>query len=215
MQSICLTAGNDPRKSRFKKGKGRRRSYSEKSAWSNHLVWFLGAMCFVAFLSEGAILDWGALFLRDNKGMDKAFAGAGYACLSIAMAVMRLAGDRIISQVNSKSVVLYGSIIAFFGYMCLLFAPWISVTLLGFVMIGAGVANIVPVFFSAAGSLRNVNSSDAISVTGTLGYAGQLAGPAVLGVLENHFTLPISLFRTGVLLLLTGVIYRMAKVNNR
>jgi predicted MFS family arabinose efflux permease len=70
-------------------------------------------MCFSTFLSEGAMLDWSAVFLRDLKDITPEFAGAGYAAFSIAMAVMRLLGDRIVSKLNSKTVV--GGIIAVTG----------------------------------------------------------------------------------------------------
>lgn len=177
----------------------------QRSAWLNRAVIFLGLMCFVAFLSEGAMLDWGALLLHDYKGVDKALSGLGYAFFSVAMAVMRLSGDKIISKFSGKTVVVAGSIIAFAGYSCILFAPWVAVTLFGFVLIGIGAANIVPVFFSAAGSMKNVSSASAVSVMSTVGYAGQLAGPALLGLLAQQFTLPVALFVSGGLLLVAGI----------
>jgi MFS family permease len=171
-------------------------------------------MCFVAFLSEGAVLDWSAVFLRDNKGVDKAMAGVGYASFSIAMATMRLFGDRIVSKTEGKHVVIYGSIIAFAGFMLVVFAPWLFAVLIGFVLIGVGAANIVPVFFTAAGRIKNVASSKAVSVIGTMGYAGQLAGPAILGFIAHHFSLPAALFVTGLLLLSIGVAYQVKSIRN-
>lgn len=183
------------------------------SAWLNGTVIFLGLMCFIAFLSEGAMLDWGALLLHDSKGVDKELSGLGYAFFSVAMAVMRLSGDGIVSRFSSKSVVLTGSLIAFAGYGVILLSPWLSVTLLGFVLIGIGCANIVPVFFSAAGNIKNVPGSSAVSIMGTIGYAGQLAGPAVLGLLAQQFSLPLALFITGLAMLVVGFSFRVAKVN--
>ena len=180
----------------------------------NGAVIFLGIMCFVAFLSEGAVLDWSAVFLRDNKGVDKAMAGVGYACFSIAMATMRLFGDRIVSKIEGKHVVIFGSITAFAGFMLLVLAPWLFAVLIGFVLIGIGAANIVPVFFTAAGRVKNIASSKAVSVIGTMGYAGQLAGPAILGFIAHHFSLPAALFVTGLLLLSIGVAYQIKSIRN-
>jgi fucose permease len=182
-------------------------SIGQKNAWVHGTVLFLGMMCFIAFLSEGAMLDWSALLLHDSKGVDKALSGLGYAFFSVAMAAMRLAGDRIVSKFSSRYVVLFGSMIAFVGYTCILLAGWLPVTLLGFILIGIGAANIVPVFFSAAGSMKDVASASAVSTMGTIGYTGQLAGPAILGVLAQHFSLPVALFITGVLMLVAGVVY--------
>ncbi|HWZ04553.1 MAG TPA: MFS transporter [Mucilaginibacter sp.] len=187
---------------------------NKKFSLLNGAVLFLGVMCFVAFLSEGAVLDWSAVFLRDNKGVDKAMAGVGYACFSIAMAIMRLFGDRIVSKTEDKNVVIYGSIIAFAGFMLVVFAPWLFVVLIGFVLIGVGAANIVPVFFTAAGRIKNVASSKAVSAIGTMGYAGQLVGPAILGFIAHHFSLPAALFVTGLLLLSIGLAYQVKSIRN-
>jgi fucose permease len=187
---------------------------NRKFSLLNGAVLFLGVMCFVAFLSEGAVLDWSAVFLRDNKGVDKAMAGIGYASFSIAMATMRLFGDRIISKIEGKHVVIYGSIIAFAGFMLVVFAPWIFAVLIGFVLIGVGAANIVPVFFTAAGRIKNVASSKAVSAIGSMGYAGQLAGPAILGFIAHHFSLPAALFVTGLLLLSIGITYQVKSIRN-
>jgi fucose permease len=187
----------------------------QKVAWLNRTVLFLGAMCFIAFLTEGAVLDWGALLLHDSRGMDKALSGLGYAFFSVAMAIMRLSGDKIVSRFSSQTVVLTGSIIAFLGYCFILFASWIPATLFGFALIGIGAANIVPVFFSAAGSMKNVSGASAISMIGTIGYVGQLAGPAILGFLAQHLSLPIALFMSGLLLLVAGIAYRISGIKTQ
>ena len=179
-------------------------------AWLNGTVLFLGLMCFVVFLTEGAVLDWGALLLRDFKGVDKALAGLGYAFFSVAMAVMRLSGDKIIARFSSKTVVVAGGIIAFLGYSCILMLAWLPGVLLGFVLIGVGAANIVPVLFSAAGSIKDVRGPVAISVMSTIGYTGMLAGPAIIGLLAQRFSLPLTLFFTGATLLLAGTAFLLS-----
>ncbi len=180
---------------------------SRNSAWLNGTVIFLGVMCFISFLSEGAMIDWAALLLRDYRGADEDIAGIGYAAFSIAMAIMRFAGDKIIARFNSPTVVIMGSLIAFAGYSIILFINWLPATLIGLILIGIGAANIVPVFFSKAGSMKAVPAAAAVSIMGTIGYTGQLAGPAVLGFLAQQFTLPVALFTTGVLTLISGFSY--------
>jgi predicted MFS family arabinose efflux permease len=182
-------------------------STGKKGSWLNGSILFLGFMCFAVFLSEGAMLDWSAIFLRENKGMDKALAGAGYAAFSVAMAAMRLVGDRIVSRIDGKFVVIYGALIGAAGLSLAVFTPWLITALIGFVLLGLGVANIVPVFFSEGGRLKNVSSSIAIPAITTMGYAGQLAGPALLGFVAHHFSLPIALEVTSFLLLLVAISY--------
>ncbi len=183
----------------------------KKGSWLNASIIFLGLMCFAVFLSEGAMLDWSAIFLRENRGIDKELTGVGYAAFSVAMAVMRLLGDRIISKIESRSVVIYGALIGAAGLALTIFTPWLVTSLAGFVLLGIGVANIVPVFFSEAGRLKSVSSSIAIPAITTMGYAGQLAGPAILGFIAHHYSLVSALGVTGLLLLFVSLAYALNK----
>jgi predicted MFS family arabinose efflux permease len=184
---------------------------NSKSGWFSRRVILLGAACFAVFLSEGAILDWSALFLKENRGLDASLAGVGYATFSIAMAAMRLLGDRIIERVSAKAVVVGGGLIAALGIFIAVGTPWVLTTLLGFALLGVGAANIVPVFFSEGGRLKGIPASTAIPAISTMGYAGQLAGPALLGFIAYHFSLSFALTVTGILLLGVALTYAFRK----
>ncbi|WP_276089208.1 MFS transporter [Pedobacter sp. JY14-1] len=158
-------------------------------AWFSGSVLFLGILCFSAFLAEGAMLDWSAVFLRDVKGIASEFSGAGYAAFSVAMATMRLLGDRLVERFNNKTVVAGGSLIAASGLVISIVSPWMPLVLFGFILLGIGAANIVPIFFSDAGRLNNIPSTVSLPAVTTLGYAGQLAGPALLGFIAHHYSL--------------------------
>jgi predicted MFS family arabinose efflux permease len=184
-----------------------------RSGWLSPSVIFLGAACFAVFLSEGAMLDWSALFLKESRGIDAELAGVGYATFSVAMAAMRLLGDRIVERFSGKTVVVGGGLIAALGIFIAVATPWIPTTLLGFVLLGAGAANIVPVFFSEGGRLKGIPASAAIPAISTMGYAGQLAGPALLGFIAYHFSLTAALTFTGALLLSVALTYAFRKPN--
>jgi len=181
-------------------------------SWLKGSVVFLGLMCFCVFLSEGAMLDWSAIFLRDNKGLSEEFAGLGYAAFSVAMAVMRLLGDKIVARLDGKTVVVGGAFIAACGLSLAIFTPWLVTSLAGFILLGIGAANIVPVFFSEGGRLKEVPATIAIPVISTIGYAGQLAGPALLGLIAYQFSLNVALGFIAGLLLLVSVAYGLRKV---
>jgi len=176
-------------------------------SWLRGSVIFLGLMCFAVFLSEGAMLDWSAVFLLENKGIDAELAGAGYAAFSIAMAAMRLLGDKLVARLDGKRVVVGGSLLAAFGLFIAVLTPWVGSALLGFVMLGLGAANIVPVFFSEGGRLKDVPPTVTIPAITTMGYAGQLAGPAMLGFIAYRFSLPVALGFIGLLLLMVALAY--------
>jgi predicted MFS family arabinose efflux permease len=185
-----------------------------KLPWLKGSVIYLGLMCFAVFLSEGAMLDWSAIFLKENRGVNLAFAGIGYAAFSVAMATMRLLGDKIVARLSSKKVVVYGSLTAATGLFMVVLTPWLFSAMLGFVLLGIGAANIVPVFFSEAGRLKNISSTAAIAAISTFGYSGQLAGPATLGFIAHHTSLPLALGFTGFLLFAVGVSYSFKKTTD-
>ena len=171
-------------------------------------VLILGLMCFVFFLAEGSLLDWSAVFLQFNRGFDIEIAGLGYAAFSVAMAIMRLTGDKIIHKIGSSKVVLYGALLAASGFMIAVTIPWPGAALIGFVLVGLGAANVVPIFFTAAGRIPNVPTSVSLPAVTTLGYSGQLAGPAIIGFIADAFSLPIALGFVGVLLLVVAFTYK-------
>ena len=171
-------------------------------------VLVLGLMCFIVFLAEGSLLDWSAVFLQFSRNFDPSLSGIGYAAFSVAMAVMRLTGDGIIHRLGSAKVVLYGSLLAATGFLIAVIAPWAIAAIIGFVLVGLGAANVVPVFFTAAGRIPNVPPSVALPAVTTLGYAGQLAGPAMIGFIAEVTSLPVALGFVGALLFVVAFTYR-------
>lgn len=176
-------------------------------SWLRGSVIFLGMMCFAVFLSEGAMLDWSAVFLHEIRGVSPEFAGSGYAAFSVAMASMRLVGDRIVARLDGPCVVIGGSLLAAFGLFLVILTPWISSALFGFILLGLGAANIVPVFFSEGGRIKNLSPTITIPAITTMGYAGQLVGPAILGFIAYRSSLPIAFAFIGLLLLLVAFSY--------
>lgn len=182
-------------------------SANSSSSWLNISVLFLGAMCFIVFLSEGAMLDWSAIFLKENRGIDNKLSGIGYAAFSIAMATMRLLGDKLVSRFSSRYVVIGGSIVAAAGVLLIVAVPFLTASLFGFVLLGIGAANIVPVFIGEGGRLKSVSALTAIPAITTMGYAGQLAGPALLGFVAHHFSLSTAFGLIAFLLLMVAIAY--------
>ncbi|KQS34110.1 MFS transporter [Dyadobacter sp. Leaf189] len=171
-------------------------------------VLVLGIMCFIIFLAEGSMLDWSAVFLQFSRDFDPSLSGMGYAAFSVAMAVMRLAGDGIIHRLGPAKVVLYGTLLAGTGFLIAVLAPWAATTLFGFVLVGLGAANVVPVFFTAAGRIPGIPPSIALSAVTILGYSGQLAGPALIGIIAEITSLSAALGLVGILLFIVAFGYK-------
>jgi len=183
----------------------------KQNRWLHKRILLLGFMCFAVFISEGAMLDWGAVFLREIKSVTPEFSGIGYAAFSVAMAVMRLSGDKIVEKLNNKIIVVGGSLIAALGLMIAVFSAWVPLVLFGFILVGVGASNIVPIFFSEGGRIPGIPSTAGIAAITTMGYAGLLAGPALLGYIAQHLSLPIALGFVALLMLIVAVIYGFSK----
>ncbi|KOC89882.1 MFS transporter [Winslowiella iniecta] len=172
-------------------------------------VLFLGALCFILFLAEGAILDWGALFLTNVRDMPASQAGLGYAVFSIAMTIGRLTGDRIVNSFGSATILLLGSLCAAAGILLAVSVNDVRVTLLAFLLVGFGASNTVPILFSAAGKQETMPVNLAISAMTTIGYAGILAGPALVGFVSQWFSLTTAFSAIAVLLLAVAASARL------
>ncbi len=154
------------------------------------IVLFIGVLCFVLFLAEGAVLDWSAVFLTSIRHMAASYAGLGYAAFAATMTVGRLAGDRIVDRLGGRRVVLAGGLCAAFGFVVAVAAPSWPAALLGYTLVGVGCANIVPVLFSAVARQSVMPEHVAVPAIATLGYAGILAGPAGIGFVAHLTSLP-------------------------
>ena len=160
---------------------------------------FIGALCFLSFLAEGAILDWSALLLTVEQGLDASRGGLGYAAFAIAMTVGRLTGDRVVRALGGKRVLLLGGVCGAAGFFLSVLAPSVPLALMGFVLIGLGASNVVPILFTAAGNQKAMPASLAISAVTTLGYAGILAGAGDDWLCGACLQLESSLWRAGLL----------------
>ncbi|GLQ89437.1 MFS transporter [Dyella flagellata] len=171
----------------------------------------LGLLCFVSFMAEGAMLDWSAVFLRDVRGVAPASAGFGYACFSVAMAAGRFSGDRLIARHGPAWAMRVGAGLAAAGFLLVACVPVPAVALLGFVLIGLGASNIVPVMFSAAGRLAGTPPAVAIATATTLGYVGLLSGPALIGFVAHASSLSAAFVGMAGLLVLVALSARIAR----
>ena len=168
------------------------------------IVAVLGALAFIAFLAEGAVLDWSAVLLAFWRGFSAETAGMGYAAFSVAMATGRLLGDAITRRLGATAILRIGGLVAAAGFLIAVALPGATSALLGFVLVGLGASNIVPVLFSAAGRVPGTPPSVTVPAVATLGYAGLLAGPALIGFAAEFLTLPVALSGVAVLLLVVA-----------
>jgi predicted MFS family arabinose efflux permease len=164
------------------------------------VVLLIGVLCCIVFLTEGSVLDWSAVFLVQDRGMDPARATLGYAAFSVTMTVGRLTGDRMVERLGRTSVLVLGGLVAAAGLTLATLVPDWRAAVAGYAMVGAGCANIVPVLFTAAGRQTAMPATVAVPAVTTFGYAGVLAGPAAIGFIAQATSLPAAFLTVAALL---------------
>lgn len=168
----------------------------------------LGALCFIAFLLEGTILDWSGVYIRFVLGQDPARSGLGFAALSVAMTVGRLSGDAIVRRFAPVPVLLVGSALATAGFALAASSHGLAAFVVGCGVVGLGVANMVPILFSAAGRTPGMAAGAAIAAVATPGYAGLLAGPVAVGWVAQASSLPVAFAGLALLAAVVGLAAR-------
>ncbi|UCZ85300.1 MFS transporter [Pseudomonas sp. L5B5] len=168
------------------------------------VVLIVGLLAMVIFLAEGAMLDWSALLLAREKGLDVGLAGAGYSLFACAMTLARLVGDRIVARIGERSMLIAGFLITAAGLGLAAWATDLSLVFSCIAVAGLAAGNVVPVLFSLAGRQRVMPASHAIAAASMLGYLGVLLGPALVGYAAHAVGLVQSFYAIGALVVLAA-----------
>jgi MFS family permease len=165
----------------------------ERRSRPSRRVLGLALIAVSSFLAEGAINDWGALYLRSSLGESATVGAAGYAVFVGSMALMRLTGDRLTAHVGRARIVRTGTAVAGSALGLALLAGHPLAAFVAFACLGLGIANVFPLVVSAASRSRAPVPAVAIATVTTGGYAGVLVGPPVIGFLADATSLPVAL----------------------
>jgi MFS family permease len=175
------------------------------------LPWLIGIMALFCMVPEGAVLDWGALYLRNELSASVTLSGFAFAAFSLAMSVMRFAGDVIRDRFGAVTTLRACAVVAIAGLLLAGFAPTASVAIIGFALAGVGISNLVPIAFSAAGNLPGIASGVGLSVVTTMGYSGILVAPSAVGFVAEHTGLAPVFIGLSTLILVALVLSPLAR----
>lgn len=157
-------------------------------------LFVLGIVALCALVSEGAIADWSAIYLRDIVGSGPGLAAAGFAAFSLAMAIGRLTGDRFIDLLGPVATLRVGGLLAASGLAIALLADGTALALAGFIGVGAGLATLFPITLSVASRAPGMAPGTGIAAMASVGYFGFLAGPPTIGFVAELAGLRSALF---------------------
>lgn len=174
-----------------------------RQGWTIYLI---GVMALLSFVPESAVLDWSALYLSSLHGAGVELSGLAFALFSACMAAMRFCGDAVRARVGAVPLLRASAGIAAAGIVLAALAPSVPLVLAGFALSGIGVANLVPILFSAAGRHGGTNPGAAIAAVSFIGYGGMLVAPTLIGVSVERVGFPAVFIALGGLLLCLAIL---------
>ncbi|MFT3956431.1 MAG: MFS transporter [Piscinibacter sp.] len=158
-------------------------------AWPRGALLVIGLLIFAGMTAEGVMYDWCVLYLKQEIGLPQAQAGIGFAIFSAAMAAARFGGDALRARVAEARLLRGGAVLAGVAMATLLVVGNSWVALLGYALVGIGLALVVPILFNAATRVPGVSRAAAIASVSSIGYSGFLIGPPLIGSVAQAVSL--------------------------
>jgi len=178
-----------------------------KFAWPSAAMLGLGVVIFCAFLVEGGMADWSAVYLQDGLGTSAAVATVGYSVFSLTMMVMRFLGDTVVARWGAVPLLRWSNAAAALAFAAALWTGHRGLTLAAFALTGLAIATVAPLVFGAAARRSTSSAGQGIAAMATMGYSGFLLGPAIIGMVAHASSLRLAL---ALLVLLVAAISVMA-----
>lgn len=161
------------------------------------LIWF-GVIGFCCMASEGVMFDWSGVYFKDVVKAPGALVILGYTSFMIMMASGRFLGDGLINKFGKRKVLQISGIMISVGLFTAVFLPYLIPSTLAFMVVGLGVASIVPTLYSLAGKNKTVPPGEALTIVSSVSFLGFLLGPPVIGYIAELSSLRFSFAFIGV-----------------
>ncbi|MGN9913509.1 MFS transporter [Phytohabitans sp. LJ34] len=188
-----------------------------RTGWSRPVL-VLGAMGAIALTAEAAVANWSGVFLHERRAT-LGMAGIGYAAFAVCQTLVRLVGDSILARTSASVMLRLGAGVAAAGLTVVVVSPWVVLAIVGFALMGLGLATCLPVLYSVVGSLgadrdhgADAGAAAMVARFTSMTYAGILIAPAVIGWVADAVGLTWTL--AGIIPLLVAVTYAARTVRD-
>ncbi|WP_243397604.1 MFS transporter [Flavobacterium piscis] len=161
------------------------------------LLW-LGVIGFCSMASEGVMFDWSGVYFKDIVQAPGPLVILGYTSFMIMMASGRFLGDGLINKFGRERVMQISGVMISVGLFTAVFLPYIIPCTIAFMLVGLGVATIVPTVYSMAGKNPTVPPGEALTIVSSVSFLGFLMGPPVIGHIAEAFGLQFSFAFIGI-----------------
>ena len=173
--------------------------------WPTRATVGLGALCFLALMVEGSVADWAGIFTKEKFAIGAALAAWGFAFYQGGMSFSRFAGDGLRQKFGAVNLVVASAVLAAVGMAGALLAPSLPLAFAAYAAGGIGIGNLAPVLFAGGGRLEPDAPGRGIAAVVSMGYAGFLAGPPIIGFVAQFTTLGWALGLTVVAAMIIAI----------
>ena len=162
-------------------------------AWPRGTLLLIGMLICVGMLAEGVMYNWSVLYVQQELRAPQERAALAYVAFAGATAAMRFAGDAVRARVSERAMLVAGPLLAACAmlFVLLLARPWAA--MLGFALVGVGLATVVPILYNAATRVPGVSRAAAIASVSSIGYLGFMIGPPIIGAIAHATTLTVAM----------------------
>lgn len=166
----------------------------------------LGLIAFGCLVCEGTMFDWSGVYFTKIVHAPAALTTIGYAAFMACMATGRFLADRVVMRLGSKKVLQASGIVITVGLALAVWMPTLWVATIAFMLVGFGVSGVVPIVYSIAGKSKHLSPGQALAAVSTVGFAGFLAGPPLVGFIAQASDLQWSFGVVALLGLMTTIL---------
>lgn len=152
----------------------------------------ISLIAFLAMMAEGCMFDWSGVYFKKVVEAQPSWTALGYVAFMGSMATGRFMTDRMTSRFGNVTVIQYSGLLIFIGLLMAVIWPTVLMATLGFLLVGFGVASLIPVSYSIAGRSKLYSPSVALALVSTISFFGFLIGPPLIGFIADLFDLKVS-----------------------
>ncbi len=166
--------------------------------WPDKSIVQFGVIAFCCLLCEGTMFDWSGVYFKKIVSAPPRYQTLGYAAFMGCMATGRFIADRWVLCLGSKKVLMFSGICITVGIFLAVLFPTLLMATIGFSLVGFGVCSVVPIVYSLSGQSKTMNPGQAIAAVSTVGFAGFLIGPPLIGFVAQASSLQWSFALVGL-----------------
>jgi MFS family permease len=159
------------------------------------LILIMGLLGLAASIGEGSAGDWGGVLARETFGASAFVSTIPFIAFSFTMVVGRFFGDQLATKFGPNRILKVGGLIGGTGLAAGLLVGGTGGVIFGWFLFGAALSAVIPLLFSAAGSMANkrfagsISPAEAVAMISGISYFGFIVGPPLMGFLADVITL--------------------------